>query len=183
MKLSRFCAAALLCAYDIVRILRSIYFRLIVAAFLRLLLFLFLSYCLVDVCVAAVYHGSSKNEMRASCAQHCWGDEWIVLSVDGAINAVRRDVADATCREETVNSRLDFRWTLSKYCRERSGMTGVGHFSVINVYGEKLVMYDRISFKRDTASGTWKRRWIVLQQCCAGIMIDARFADIPIRSC
>lgn len=58
-------------------------------------------------------------------------------------------------------------------------MLDARRFSAIVVDGKYLVTYDRNSFQRDTAIGTWKQRWVVLRKCCAGITMDVQSADIP----
>lgn len=73
--------------------------------------------------------------------------------------------------------------TFSGYLRESGGLVDVELFRAMAVDGENLFVYDKNSLQRSTALGAWKRRWAVLRKWCAGIIIDARFADMLFIRC
>lgn len=59
----------------------------------------------------------------------------------------------------------------------------VGHFRAVAIDDKNAVLYDRNNNQRDTALGAWKRPWAVLNKWGTQIMIDARFADMPLICC
>lgn len=70
-------------------------------------------------------------------------------------------------------------WTLNDYCRECAGMRDIRHFDAMAVDERALIIYDRNRFERDTSLGAGKGRWTGLGRRCVGILVDARFADMP----
>lgn len=72
---------------------------------------------------------------------------------------------------------------LAEHCPECGGMVHFKAFSAIAVDEENLVMHDQNKFQSNTALDAWKRPWAALRKWFAGILIDARFADLAFIRC
>lgn len=60
----------------------------------------------------------------------------MILSEEGAINAVHEDVIGVTHRDEAEHTGLDTRWTLSKERRKCKGLVDVQRFCAMVVEGK-----------------------------------------------
>lgn len=99
----------------------------------------------------------------------------------------RRDDVLARERASTRGARMDLgllsNWTMDDYRRECADFMDVKRFSALAVVGKSLEIYDRSSFERNTALGACKRCCAVLSWWCGGILVDTRFADMPLVRC
>lgn len=59
----------------------------------------------------------------------------------------------------------------------------VRRFHAIFMEGESPVMNDQNNFKREALLVASRRRWALLRKWCAGIVKNARFADISFALC
>lgn len=74
-------------------------------------------------------------------------------------------------------------WTLDDCRRECAGLKDVKRFEAMVDGGKNLLIYNRIRFERDTASGAWKMRWVLLGGWRVGILMDTRFEYMPFIWC
>lgn len=103
--------------------------------------------------------------------------------IDGVTDAGNEEVVGSTRLLEVDEIDQDSRWTLTEYCPECRATMDVERFSTIAVDGNNLAMYVQNSFQWDTALAAWSRSWMVLRKWCARILINARFADMPLIWC
>lgn len=101
---------------------------------------------------------------------------------------VDREAASGSARVgDSVQPALEIcpvpRWTLADYQRECKGPYDETLSRAMATDGRNLLIYDRNCHERDTALGTWQRRWNVLMRWCVGMLIDVMHADMPFVSC
>lgn len=156
--------------------------RLQVIIFALLLIFFCLCFSVLVswMRVAVVKYKISENDMSADIEQSSRGDRELGLPGDGATDAVRGEKVGAKRLAEAEDIGLNLRCTLPKYCQESGGMMDVGRFSAITAGSKNLAVGDQNNFQRDTVLGAWKQRWAVLRERCAGIIVNARLAGMPL---